>query len=37
MVRKEGGEPASEYKIEKKAIIYGRIGATHQGRHAKCS
>ena len=37
MVRKEGGGPASKYKIEKKAIIYGRTGATHWGRHAKCS
>ena len=33
MVDKEGGEPASECKIEKSAIKYGRNGATHWGRH----
>ena len=31
MVCKEGGRPASEYKIEKNAIIYGRTSATHRG------
>ena len=37
MVRKEGGGPVSEYKIEKNAIICGQTGATHRGCHAKCS
>ena len=30
MVRKEGAEPASKYKIEKNAIIYGRTSGTHR-------